>query len=96
MGDPEFKTWIAPVQGDDSKAHCKCCNTKIRAQLNVSKELGATKKCERVRSFAIPSGSGVGQGKKRREFRTATCVACHTAINAVEDFRISCRRRWVS
>ncbi len=93
--DSELKTWIAPVQADDSKARCKYCNTEIRAQLNDLKEHGATKKHKSrcvpsVKSFAVAVGSGVGQGtvkddQKRRELRIATYVACHTSINAVED-----------
>ncbi|KAE8280143.1 hypothetical protein D5F01_LYC22285 [Larimichthys crocea] len=94
--DPDLKTWITPVPGDDSKARCKYCNTEIRAQLNDLKEHGATKKhksrCEpRVKSFAVPvvgSGGGAGTVKddqKRRELRIATYVACHTSINAVQD-----------
>ena len=43
-----------------------------------------------VKSFAVPMGSGVGQGtvkddRKHCELRIATCVACHTSINAVQD-----------
>jgi len=42
--DPELKTWVAAVPGDDSKACCKYCNTEIRAQLNDLKEHDATNK----------------------------------------------------
>ena len=93
--DPELKTWIAAVTGDDSKARCKYCNTEIRAQLNDLKEHGATKKhksrcAPSVKSFAVPVGSGVGQNtvkddQKRCELRIATYVACHTSIIAVQD-----------
>ena len=93
--DPELKTWIAPAPADDSKARCKYCNVEIRAHLNDLKEHSATKKHKSrcvpsVKSFAVPVGSGAGQGtikddQKRCELRIATYVACHTSINAVGD-----------
>ena len=81
--DPELKTWIAAVPGDDSKARCKFCNTEIRAHLNDLKEHGATKKhkfrcAPSVKSFAVRMGSGVGQGtvkddQKRGQIGRASC-----------------------
>lgn len=93
--EPELKSWIAPVLGDNSKARCKYCGTEIRAHLHDLKAHGATKKhtarcVPSVKSFAVPVGSGSGSNllkddKKRRERRTATYFASHTSINKVVD-----------
>lgn len=69
---------------DESNAHCKVCNTDIRAHFKDLKDHSLPS----VNTLIVPmkrDGQNTNDHQKCRELRIATYVACHTSINAVDD-----------